>query len=394
MRWASISGRASEVTALAQYARLEAPARYFDGVSAAPVPVVVSFGARSLVIMDHDGAARAHWPLARLRAVSARGDRQAQIAPEGESAERLALEDREMIAAVEAVCPRLYAREADRRGGGRAALWGVAALAAVVVMVVAILPALAGQLAALIPPERERQIGTAVVRQVRGLLEATGSGAPGFCSAPAGIAALEGMTLRLEETVVLPYPLAVSVIDHPMVNAFAAPGGRIVLFRGLIETAETPEEVAGVLAHEMGHVLARDPTVGVLRTAGTAGIFGLLVGDVLGASVVVATSELMLNAHYQREAEMRADRTALTILDRAGLPSDPLAGFFARMAREHGDARGVLRYFASHPALDDRAEAAAAADDGREAAFRPVLSDQDWVALGGICRETAEAPRF
>ena len=382
------------MTALAQYARLEAPARYFDGLSAAPMPAVVSFGERSLVIMSYDGVALAHWPLARLRATSARGDRIAQLAPEGESLERLTLEDREMISAIEAVCPRLYARERDRRGGGRAVLWGFGAVAAVALLVVAILPALAGQLALLIPPERERQIGTAVVAQVRGVLGATGAGAPGFCTAPQGVAALERMTARLEGTVSLPYPLRVSVIDHPMANAFAAPGGRIVVFRGLIRAAETPEEVAGVLAHELGHVLARDPTVGVLRTAGTAGILGLLVGDVVGASIVVATSEMMLNAHYQREAEAEADRAAYRILAEAGLPTDPFAAFFTRMAQRHGESTGVMRYFASHPGLGNRAEAAAAADDDREGPFRPALADQGWVAMRGICAETAPEPRF
>ena len=382
------------MTALAHYARLEAPARYFDGASAAPEPVVVRFGARSLVVTDHAGVARAHWPLARLRAVSARGDRVAQLAPEADSAERLAVEDREMVAALEAVCPRLYARETDRRGGGRAIFWGAGAVAAVFALVLAILPALAGQLAPLIPPERERQIGTAVVTQLRALVGAAGDAPPGFCTATEGVAALDAMTGRLERTRALPHPLRVSVIDHPMVNAFAAPGGRVVLFRGLIDKAATPEEVAGVLAHEIAHVAARDPTVGVLRTAGTAGILGLLVGDVFGASIAVATSEMLLNAHYRREAEARADRTAHAMLADAGLPTDPFAAFFERLAREHGEVDGVLRYFSSHPALGDRAEAAAAADDGRSGRFRPALTDQQWVALGGICRETAARPRF
>jgi len=380
------------MTALAQYARLEAPARYFDGRSAAPRAVVVSFGDRSLVIMDYEGVALAHWPLARLRSVAPPGALVTQLAPDADSAERLVLEEPEMIAAIEAVSPALHRREADRRGTGRALIWGVGAIAAVVVMVVAILPALAGQLAVMIPPERERRIGDAVAEQVRQMVGIGAESAPGYCRAPAGVAALDRMTARLEEVAPAPYPLRVSVIDHPMVNALAAPGGRILIFRGLIEGADSPEEVAGVLAHEIGHVLTRDPTVGVLRAAGTAGILGLLVGDVFGASIMVAASETVLNASYQRDVEARADRAAYRILSDAGLPTEPLAGFFARLAERYGEARGVLRYISSHPALGDRAAEAAEAG-AVTGTFRPVLDDQQWVALRGICRETAESPR-
>lgn len=382
------------MTALAQYARLEAPGRYFDGCSAQPVPVVVSFGERSLVILTYEGEAIAHWPLATLRAISARREAVAQFAPAPDSEERLMLEDREMVAAIEAVCPRLYRRETDRRGGGRAVFWAFGAVGAVVGLVLWILPALATQLAPLIPPEREQRIGDAVVSQIQSVLNAAGDTVPGFCRAPEGVAALDRMTERLEAEVDLPYPLRVSVLDHGMVNAFAAPGGRVVLFRGLIDRAESPEEVAGVLAHEIGHVVTRDPTVGVLRTAGTAGILGLMVGDVLGAGVLVGVTELMLNADYRREVEARADRTAYAILADAGLPTDPFAGFFRRLADRHGDTRGVLRYFSSHPALEDRARAAAAADDGRPTRYTPVLPDQGWVALRGICRDTEEDARF
>ena len=65
------------------------------------------------------------------------------------------------------------------------------------------------------------------------------------------------MVARLDADARLPYPLRVSVLDHGMANALAVPGGRILIFRGLLEAADNPEEVAGVLAHEIGHVAAR-----------------------------------------------------------------------------------------------------------------------------------------
>lgn len=375
------------MTALERYAKLEAEARYFDGESAEPRPVVVCFGERSLVIMGFDEAALAHWPLASLRALGRKGDSAVQIVPHPESDERLVISDREMLDAIARICPELYRRPADRKGVRRAFLWAGGAAAALALMVFVLIPTLAGQLALMVPPEREQQLGDAVAEQLKGMLSFIGSGErPGLCDAPVGVAALEKMTERLAPDPDLPYPLRVGVLDHGMVNAVALPGGRVLLFRGLLEAAATPEEVAGVLAHEIGHAIHRDPTRMALRAAGTAGILGLVLGDVFGASIVVVATDAVLNASYQREAEANADQAAIQMLAEAGLPSTPFAEFFRKMRAKYGDTEGVMQLLASHPGLAERAERAAEADRIGDAPFEPALDDQEWVALNGICQ--------
>jgi predicted Zn-dependent protease len=249
-----------------------------------------------------------------------------------------------------------------------------------------LIPALAGQLALLVPPEREQQLGDAVVEQLQSLLELAGDKRPELCDTPSGLAALDRMVTRLAPDLEMPYPLRVGVIDHGLVNAVAVPGGRILVFRGLIDAASNPEEVAGVLAHEIGHVVYRDPTREALRAAGTAGVVGLLLGDVFGASVVVVASDAVINASYQREAEARADETAYRLLAEAELPSKPFAGFFKKMKEKYGDMPTALKLFSSHPGLEERAHRAAEADLIGDGAYEPVIDDQDWVALRGICQ--------
>ena len=374
------------MTALERYAKLEAEARYFDGQSAEPRNVVVSFGERSLVIMGFDNVALAHWPLASLRALSRKGEKPAQIVPHPESDERLVIADPEMLDAIRRVCPGLYRRQVDRKGVRRAFLWAGGAAGALALMMFVLIPTLAGQLALLIPPQREQQLGDAVVEQLKTLLSYIGDGdRPVICETSEGLAALDRMTERLAPDPDVPYPLRVAVLDHPMVNAVAVPGGRVLLFRGLIEEASAPEEVAGVLAHELGHVIHRDPTRMALRTAGTAGILGLVLGDVFGASVVVVATDAMLNASYQREAEAKADEAAHEMLAEAELPSKPFAEFFRKMREKHGDMEGALKLISSHPGLAERAEAAAEADQIGDGPFEPVLTDQEWIALKGIC---------
>ncbi len=375
------------MTALAKYAKLEAEARYFDGNSAQPRSVVVCFGERSLVIMEFDETVLAHWPLASLRAIGLRRDSAVQLVPQRGSDERLVLSDREMLGAIGEVCPGLYHRAVDRRGVRRAFIWAGAAAASLALIVFVLVPALAGRLALLIPPEREQQLGDAVVEQLQTILAAmSGGDRPGICDSRSGVEALARMAARLNADPRLPYPLRVGVLDHGALNAIALPGGRILLFRGLLEAADNPEEVAGVLAHEIGHVVSRDPTREALRAAGTAGILGLLLGDVFGAGIVVIATDAVLNASYQRDAEIRADETAYSLLADAGLPSRPFADFFDTVREKYGDTEGILKLIASHPGLEGRAERAAAADRIGEGTYEPALSDQDWVALRGICQ--------
>lgn len=376
---------AERTTALSQYAKLEAMGRYFDGRSARAHDVIIGFGTRTLTIFDTRDVALAHWPLGALRAQSARGADEMVVVPGDGAEERLTLDDALMKEALTKVCPDLYRRARSPRGVKLAGVWSLGALASVVVIVFYLIPALAVNLAPLIPPDRERALGDAVAKQVTFLLGTSDEENRGFCQGEEGRAALDRMRDRLTGSLELPLPLQIDVLNHPLVNAVAMPGGRIILFRGLIDKADTPEEVAGVLAHEIGHVVHRDPTVGVLRTAGTAGIFSMLLGDLVGAGIIAAAGEQALNASYQREAEARADRTALELLAEADLPSVPFAMFFERMREEYGDTPLVLKYFASHPGLAGRAEGARASDTIAGRTFDPVLTDRDWVALQGIC---------
>ena len=373
------------MTALAQYERLEAPGLYFDGETARSREVVVKFGDASLIVLSLEDVPITHWSLAGLRDISQKSGGLA-LTPDPDGDERLLIEDAEMAAAIVAVCPDLRkVRAASGRSWARVALWSAAALGAVYAIIFHLVPALSDQMAVLIPPEAEVALGDEMAGQFARLL--TREDEPRYCSTRAGDRALAALTDRLAAGAETHVPLDVRVLDHPMVNAFALPGGRIVVFRGLLREAESPEELAGVLAHEIGHVAARDPTRLALRSAGTAGLLGLLLGDVTGATATVALSEAMLRSGYQREAETEADRYAADLLAREGLPTGPLAGFFDKLRDVHGDTPKLFSHLSTHPDLKGRAEATREADTIGDGTFRPALSDQQWVALRNICQD-------
>ena len=156
--------------------------------------------------------------------------------------------------------------------------------------------------------------------------------------------------------------------------------------RGLIDTAEGPDQVAAVLAHEIGHVEARDTTRNALRAAGSAGLLSLVIGDFAGGAAVVVVAEYTLNASYTREAEAQADLFALDMMAASGTNADALATFFDSLSGVETSMPDLPVYLSSHPETQDRADAARlfAQTQGQTT---PILNDAEWAALQNICAD-------
>jgi Zn-dependent protease with chaperone function len=361
------------------------PSAYHDGLTARRHVVGVEVGQDGLVLHHDDGRAE-HWPFARLRRIAAHADgRTFTLALLSETGDelprdpaRLVVSDAGLAAEIARAAPLLARRELPRGALRRVAIGTAGALGAVALILFVIVPMLAATIAERMPRETEIAFGRSVVAQIEGFLAP--DDAPLACEGAAGRAALGQMTARLTAARTLGYDLRIEVFDHPMVNAFAAPGGHVILMRGLIEAAESPEEVAGVLAHEIGHVEARDPTRLALRAAGSAGILSLLIGDMLGGAAIAVAAEYMLTAAYSRQAEAAADAYALAMLAEAGVGAEGLAAFFDRVAEE---AAAVPEYLSTHPGLAARAVVARAAPSAPGAP--PILGAEEWAALRAIC---------
>lgn len=372
---------------------LETVGRYFDGASAAKHRVTVHLDeARGLLVFEGETlSAPEEWPLDELRLLADQPGGgwltftllHDDADETGHHEARISIADGEMNARLRALAPTLTRRDVRRGTGSRVATYLIGAAAAVALMIFVILPAMATSLAYVMPRDKEVSFGKAVVRQMTWFLSGD-SQADLTCKNPAGRAALEKMTARLTSGVEMDYDLEIEVFDHEMVNAFAAPGGQVVLMRGLIEEASGPEAVAGVLAHEIGHVENRDATKNALRAAGSAGLLSMVFGDFSGGTIAVLLAEQMLNAGYTREAEREADDFALEAMRRAGVDSAGLASFFEFIMEQQGDVPEGLGYFMSHPPSDARAEKAR--DVSRaQGATRPVLNQAEWQALRDIC---------
>ncbi|EDM72469.1 hypothetical protein RAZWK3B_09466 [Roseobacter sp. AzwK-3b] len=369
-------------------------ARYFDGQSAGrhAVELVLDEVGGQLVFDGPTlGDGPHHWPFARLRAqrdqarkggltlmLHAATDDEAPRDPA-----RLTVNDPGTISRLRRLCPDLDKRDLHPGTWGRIVRRGALAVAAVGLILFVILPRMADTMADLIPIEREIAFGKAVTAQLE---QALGAGREDglTCDDPAGHAALSRMLTRLTEGRDLQYDLQLRVFDHEMVNAFAAPGGQVVILRGLLDEASGPDAVAAVLAHEIGHVERRDATRHALRAAGSAGILSMVLGDVTGGAFAVFLGEQLIQSSYSREAETRADQFALEMLNAARVDSDGMAEFFDHIGEMEGEGLSLPEYLASHPPSADLAEAARRNADAQGSTM-PVLGDQDWQALQAIC---------
>jgi beta-barrel assembly-enhancing protease len=347
-------------------------ARYFDGRQAIAHDVRVSLDALGLTIARADGGIE-RWNRDEIVAKDGTEDEPVfrlttRRAPEAQ----LVVADPAAILALTSTLRALRDRVPRRRHAGHWLGLTAGAVAVVGAIVIAIdqLPSLA---APLVPSEWEAWLGDQIV--------ASFGEDDGFCQGAAGRAALDDLTQRLSRAADLDPPATVHVIDWKLVNAFAVPGGRIGIFRGLIEEAESADEVAGVLAHEMGHVVHRHPTEGVLRQLGVSATLQLLLGG-SGAGVQDAAGlgNTLLTLSYSRGAEAEADATALEILVKAGLDGGGLNRFFVRLEREDKLGGAVPSLLLTHPPTAERLAATANAPKGA-----PALTESQWQALRKIC---------
>lgn len=357
-------------------APFETLAEFYDGVSPIAHPVTLRID-ETRGALTGDGI---DWPLDDIRDVmdQAGGDL-VVLRLKGDPVARLILQDAD-------IRPRLpnRRRSAPVARRGRLVGWALAAMASVALILFVLVPTMADQLADYIPPDGETALGEVTLTQIREALDDTGLQPVRFCTAPKGEQALRKIEIRLTTQMGTPVSLSVHVLDHEMVNAFALPGGQIVFFRGLIDEAQAPEEVAAVFAHEIAHVISRDPTRHALRSAGSIGVLGLIFGDFAGGAIVLLLAEQLIEAQYSRDAEGAADVFAHDLMIRADLSPDALAVMFERFRALGGDAEGFVSHFLSHPRLGDRIAAARdAVPDGFQP--RPLLTPAEWQALRDIC---------
>jgi len=358
---------------------------FFDGRSSARHDCLVALAAAGLQIVAHDGTLLAEWPYNEIEGLTA-PDNVLRLGRRGNALlERLEIRDPAFAAAVDARADRV-----DRTGlmqrRHRAGVIGWAIIATLSLVAVGYfgVPAIAERLAPLVPMAIERKLGDAVDSQVRGMLDARRLGAGFECGAAdserPGRIALDRMVHRLEAAAALPVRLRTLVVRRDEANAIALPGGQIFVFRGLIAKAENADQVAGVIAHEIGHVAHRDGTKSVLQAGGLSLLFGMLLGDFVGGGAVVLAAHAVLQSSYSRDVESAADRYGAELMNKAGGNARALAVILGKIG---GATEPGMKILLDHPETDARVAAINRLASPQP--WSPFLDAAGWAALKKIC---------
>jgi predicted Zn-dependent protease len=155
---------------------------------------------------------------------------------------------------------------------------------------------------------------------------------------------------------VIPYPFEFTLLaDREMVNAFALPGGQIFITEGLYHRLENDGEIAGVLAHEMGHVIERHSAKQMHKSGlikGIAGATGMLGGDATSAQAAAQIGNLV-TMRYSREAEFEADGWAVKLNAASGYHPAHMISVLEILNRLSGGA-APPEFLSTHPSSESR----------------------------------------
>jgi len=198
-----------------------------------------------------------------------------------------------------------------------------------------------------IPVEWEQKLGESAYRDFLSHQEVMKEG-------PA-VAALGEMTQRMTAQILdNPYKFEVTVVKSDVINAFALPGGYVVVFTGLMKKAESGEEVAGVLSHELNHVLQRHGLERIVKNLGLMTVAAIVFGNQQG--LIGTMKQLgveLFTLKFGREQETEADLTGLQLLQRAKINPAGMITFFERLSEKD---QGRMEWFSTHPMSAARAE--------------------------------------
>jgi beta-barrel assembly-enhancing protease len=353
-------------------------ARFFDGETARDYRVNASLDAGGIAFAG-DGVLATVWDLPGLKAVDVpHAGHLLRLAHEGHPGARLSIQSDHFQTQLLDLAPQLKGGFNSRRTM-RAAMWiggGLAVLAGLAYFTLNFAPQ---RFATLLPDQWTQRIGTQ--------MEASLADNAKRCHTPAGDAALAIMVEHLAEGDPDMPPIQIHVYNIPVMNAFTLPGGHIVMTRALIEKADSPEEVAGVLAHEMGHATHHDSEAQLVRITGLQILLSVATGT-SGGTNATSVAGLAAIMRSSREAERAADAYAVKTMTASNIDPIALGNFFRKMLADEGKSSGgtLSKFgdiFSTHPGTEERIGEIKPLPQG--AVVEPVLSAAQWKDLQAIC---------
>ena len=363
---------------------VQAGATFCDGAVSLVRPVGLTLDQNELVISSAEGAPLARWAYAVIERLPAPRQHLRLAVPNNDA--RLEIRDPGLSEAVEARCDlgdTLY-RQRARHRRHRVIEWSITAMAAVILLGMTGIPVVTDLLVPFVPQSVEMQIGAIFDKSAHQSFKGPGTFECGEASDKerAGKVAFLKLFGPLETASELPLKLHPAVIRDDNVNAAAGPGGYFYVNSGIIQFANSPEELASVIAHELGHVAHRDFFRQFLNAAGVSYLMFAVLSGGTGTGGALAVAQKLLVERYSRGQEAAADAFSTMVMRKLGSDPHVMADVFERMMKQATPSRDLL-LLANHPTDADRIAAIRATPPATST--KPLLSAKDWQALKEVC---------
>lgn len=318
---------------------------YYDGKTASRKKVFITITPHTVRLTLEDGSSF-DWKLSEITQTQGFYEGEPIRMERGEEA--FTINERTFIADLLKTAPDAAPRFNASKTGSKIPLWMPFAAVTVIAGLVALylwgIPVFASYAADAVTPSWEEKLGANVVAQFTAGRE--------ICPDEKTTEQVNKLLSSLNSAALPhPYGFKVHIIKDPMLNAFAAPGGHIVLFTGLLKATKNPDELAGVMAHEMQHVLRKHATKSIFENLSTYMIMAVITGDTSGVAGMVHTIGAF---RYSRLHEQEADERAVVLLQAAGINPEGLIGFFKTVEKTQADMPSALAYLSTHPVTQER----------------------------------------
>lgn len=201
-----------------------------------------------------------------------------------------------------------------------------------------------------VSPDKERSMGDDAAKQIgAGSKTVTGPVADWVKDIGARLASVSSPEFKYTFT----------VIDSPEINAFALPGGHVFVYTGIRKVAQSDDQLAAVLAHEITHAEEHHYAKQYSKSSKRGLLLGVLtavVGVPYAASQVIGIADFAATARYSRVLESEADKKGLLRMARAGFDPHGMEQLLSNLEKEDRDSNGLNKWFTDHPATEKRLE--------------------------------------
>ncbi len=364
---------------------------YLDGRSATRQPVTIQISQHALHFTTSTGKTF-RWPYADIRQTQGfYRDEQVRLERGGQLSEALTITDHAFLSALKKDAPELTVHLHDpARANRRTHLTVLAAIGTIGISTVLYLwgiPGLARVVTPLVPISWEQRLGMVVIDHL--------APAKKRCTDSKRMAVIQRLVNRLAAHAPSnPYEIKLIVVNQGMINAFAAPGGYIVVFRGLLEHTERPEQLAGVLAHEFQHIYKRHTTSAVIQHSASSLLLAAVAGDFSGAMTYgIEAARTIGMLRYSRGFEREADTEGFRLLVRAGIDPAGMVEFFQMLQKKYPDMPGMLGYLSSHPNTQERITYLKTLVQTSPDAQSKPFPEIDWKETRNICKTKPTPPQ-